>query len=182
MSTLEEPTIKSERVFNGKLISVQVDYVRLKNGKTTTREIVKHPGAAAVIPFTDDGRLVVVEQFRKPLEKVTVEIPAGKLEPEEDVLTCAQRELLEETGYRAAHWSYLISFYTSPGFADERIHLFVAEGLTAGEAKPDADEFVNARAVSLDEAFELMEQGLICDAKTVTAVFAWHRRELQSRG
>ncbi|WP_054949543.1 NUDIX domain-containing protein [Numidum massiliense] len=178
MSTLNEPTIKSETIFEGKIITVQVDDVQLPNGKTATRELVKHSGAVAVLPLTKDQRLVLVEQFRKPLERVTVEIPAGKLEPGEDPLACAQRELAEETGFTARKWSPLVSFFTSPGFADEKIHLYVAEQLEAGKAAPDEDEFVHAMQVTFEEAQQLIAQGRICDAKTVTAVYAWHNRLL----
>lgn len=181
MSKFNEPTIKSETIFEGKLIKLQVDHVRLPNGKSATRELVKHPGAVAVLAFTSDNRLVVVEQYRKPLEKVTVEIPAGKLEQDEEPLQCAKRELVEETGYVATKWAHLVSFYTSPGFADEQLHLYVAEDLQAGQSQPDDDEFVNTREITLDEAFALIETKDICDAKTVAAVYAWQNRELQSR-
>lgn len=181
MSHYDEPTVKSEAIFRGKLINVQVDTVRLPNGKTATRELVKHPGAVAVLALTDDNRLVVVEQYRKPLEKMTVEIPAGKLEPNENLIVCAKRELAEETGYTARTWAHLISFYTSPGFADEQLHLFTAEDLEVGSARPDEDEFVTAQAITLHEAWDLMQEGRICDAKTVTAVYAWQNKLLKNR-
>lgn len=181
MSELNEPTIKSDTIFEGKIIKVQVDRVRLPNGKTATRELVKHPGAVAVLPLTPDNRLVVVEQFRKPLEKVTVEIPAGKLDPGEDRLHCAKRELREETGYSADTWSHLVSFYTSPGFADEEIHLYIAEDLQPGQSQLDDDEFVNVREITLDEAWTLIETADICDAKTVAAIYAWQNREMKNR-
>lgn len=181
MTSLTEPTIKSEPIFDGNIIKVQVDTVRLPNGNTATRELVKHPGAVAVVALTKDNRLVVVEQYRKPLEKMTVELPAGKLEANEEFVDCAKRELAEETGYTAKKWSHLVSFYTSPGFADEQIHLYVAEDLQAGDANPDDDEFVNTREITLDEAFALIDAGAICDAKTVTAIYAWQNRELNKR-
>lgn len=181
MPHFDEPTIKSESVFTGNLINVQVDTVQLPNGKTATRELVKHPGAVAILAITDDNRLVVVEQYRKPLERITTEIPAGKLEPAEDLMTCAKRELVEETGYTADTWTHLVSFYTSPGFADEQLHLFIAEDLQAGSARPDEDEFVTMKAITLDEAWDLMQSGHICDAKTVTAVYAWQHRLLNNR-
>lgn len=181
MSHNNEPTIKSEPIYAGSIIQVQVDTVRLPNGKTATRELVKHPGAVAVIPLTSDNRLVVVEQYRKPLEKLTIELPAGKLEAGEDLLDCAKRELAEETGYTAKTWSHLVSFYTSPGFADEQIHLYVAEDLLAGESHPDDDEFVNTQEITLDDAYAFIQSGNICDAKTVAAIYAWHNRELKNR-
>ena len=180
MSTLEEPTITSETIFEGKIITVQVDYVQLPNGKKATRELVKHPGAVGVVAVTEDDRLIVVRQFRKPLEKVTLEIPAGKLEPGEDPLDCAKRELAEETGYRAGEWTPLVSVFTSPGFADEQIHLYVAKQLKPGESRPDEDEFVEHTFITIEEAFSLIEKGEICDAKTVLAVYAWQNAALQS--
>jgi ADP-ribose pyrophosphatase len=114
----EEVTISSKPIFNGRMISLQVDEVRLPNGQTSTREIVKHPGAVAVIALVED-RMIFVEQYRKPLEKMQIEIPAGKLDSGEEPLEAAKRELIEETGYSSESLSYLCSFYTSPGFADE---------------------------------------------------------------
>lgn len=181
MTRFSEPTVKSDTIFEGRVIRVQVDHVRLPDGNTATRELVKHPGAVAVLPFTEDNRLVVVSQFRKPLEKVTVEIPAGKLDPGEDPLHCAKRELAEETGYRANRWAHLVSFYTSPGFADELIHLYVAEQLQPGTSQPDEGEFVEKSEITLTEAMELIKTGDICDAKTVMAVYAWQNRELSKR-
>lgn len=181
MSGLEEKTIRSRTIFDGKLIRVQLDEVELPDGRTSTREIVKHPGAVAVLAFTEEGKLVLVRQYRNPLEKTILEIPAGKLEPGEDPKACAFRELEEETGYRAEDMQPIVSFYTSPGFADEKIHLFEARGLTKGEMRPDTDEFVEVEELTLEEAYAKMEEGLICDAKTVAAVYFWHNRVLGGR-
>lgn len=145
MKKFEEPTISSKTIFQGKVVKLQVDEVRLPNGKTATRELVRHPGVVAVLPLTKDGKMIVVEQYRKPLERSIVEIPAGKLEQGEDPLQCAHRELKEETGFTANQISHLCSFYTSPGFADELLHLYIAEELMEGQAKPDEDEFVDNR-------------------------------------
>ncbi len=168
----EEMTIKSEPIFQGKIISLQVDHVRLPNGETATREIVRHPGAVAVMAFAD-GKLLVVEQYRKALEKSQVEIPAGKLERGEDPLEAAKRELEEETGYRCGSIRHVSSFYTSPGFADEVMHLYLAEDLTRGEANLDEDEFLECGAITLEEARQYMAEGRISDAKTILAVYAW---------
>ncbi|MGP7816150.1 NUDIX hydrolase [Niallia sp. 01092] len=169
---LQEKTIRSEKIFDGRIITVQVDEVELPNGKTSTRELVKHPGAVAVIAVTDEEKLVLVEQFRKPLEKEIVEIPAGKLEKGEDPAVCAKRELEEETGYGCKSLELLTSFYTSPGFADEIVHLYIAKGLHKIEdaAGLDEDEFVNLMEVSLEEAQELVKNQRIFDAKTMYAV------------
>ncbi len=172
MDSLAEKTVKTEKIFSGKIISLQVDDVELPNGKLSKREIVKHPGAVAIIALTDEGKLILVEQYRKALEKVIVEIPAGKLEPGEKPELCAARELEEETGYECAALERLVSFYTSPGFADELVHLYVATGLKKKEnaASLDEDEFVNLMEVSLDEAAELVRNQRIFDAKTAYAV------------
>ncbi|MED3791388.1 NUDIX hydrolase [Niallia alba] len=172
MSTLEEKTLKTEHIFSGRIIQVQVDEVELPNGKTSTRELVKHPGAVAVIAITEGNKLVMVEQYRKPLEKVIVEIPAGKLEKGEEPALCARRELEEETGYDCKSLELVSSFYTSPGFADEIIHVYVAKGLTKKEdaAGLDEDEFVNVLEITLDEALELIKEQRIFDAKTIFGV------------
>ncbi|SDC37785.1 ADP-ribose pyrophosphatase [Paenibacillus sp. UNCCL117] len=169
----EEVTLSTKPIFEGKIISLQVDTVRLPDGGEATREIVKHPGAVAVLALTGDGRMIVVEQYRKPLEKSQVEIPAGKLDAGEDPLEAARRELEEETGYTAGSLRHVASFYTSPGFADELLHLYVAEQLASGVSRPDDDEFLEAWGVTLEEAKELIRERRISDAKTILAVYAW---------
>lgn len=129
MKKFEEKTLSTKTLFEGRVIDLHYQEVLLPNGKTSTREIIKHPGAVAVIPITQDGKIIMVEQYRKALERSIIEIPAGKLEKGEDPAETARRELEEETGYVCNSLSHLISFYTSPGFADELVHLYVAEGL-----------------------------------------------------
>lgn len=172
MRSLEEKTLHTEHIFSGRVISLQVEEVELPNGKTSKREIIKHPGAVAVIAITDDEKIVMVEQYRKALERNIIEIPAGKLEKGEEPQGCAIRELEEETGYECNNIDWLISFYTSPGFADELVHLYVATGLKKklDAASLDEDEFVNIVEVSLDEAKELVKNQKIYDAKTAFAV------------
>lgn len=171
-SSFEEKTIKSEKIFSGKIISLQIDDVELPNGKHSKRELIKHPGAVAVIAITDEGKIVMVEQYRKALERDVVEIPAGKLEKGEEPALCAKRELEEETGYVCKSLDWLISFYTSPGFADEIVHLYVARGLEKKEdaAPPDEDEFVTLVELTLEEALQYIEERKIYDAKTAYAV------------
>jgi ADP-ribose pyrophosphatase len=173
----EEVTTSSEMIFKGKIISLQVDQVTLPNGGTASREIVKHPGAVAVIPLLGD-KMIVVEQYRKPLEKSQVEIPAGKLDSGEEPLTAALRELEEETGYKSDNIRLVSSFYTSPGFADEIIHLYIAEDLVKGTANPDEDEFLDCEAITLEQAQQYMREGRISDAKTIMAVYAWQLYKL----
>ncbi|MBD8497698.1 NUDIX domain-containing protein [Paenibacillus arenosi] len=173
----EEVTIETKKIFDGKVISLQVDTVTLPDGSTATREIVKHPGAVAVLAIRDD-KMIVVEQYRKPLGKSQVEIPAGKLDAGELPQAAATRELEEETGYIAESLIPLTSFYTSPGFADEIIHLFVAEQLVQGSMQTDEDEFLEVMAFTLDEAFTAIRAGRISDAKTISAVYAWQIKKL----
>jgi ADP-ribose pyrophosphatase len=171
MDNLTEKTIQKEKIYSGKVIDLYVEEVELPNKKTSKREIVKHPGAVAVLAVTDEGKILMVEQFRKPLEKTIIEIPAGKLEKGEDPLQCAKRELLEETGYSAERMKSLGSFYTSPGFADELIHLFFTDSLVnQGSQMTDDDEFLNVLEISVEEARKLLNEQKIHDAKTAYAV------------
>jgi len=172
MKKFEEKTIQSTPIFSGKIISLKVDDVLLPNGKEGKREIINHPGAVAVIAITNEGKLVLVEQYRKALERSIIEIPAGKLERGEEPELAAKRELEEETGYGCHEISYLQSFATSPGFADEVIHLYVAKDLYEIEEKAelDEDEFVSLMEVSIEEAEEMVRDQKIYDAKTAFAV------------
>ena len=167
-----EETLESKPIFQGKIISLQVDTVRLPNRETATREIVRHPGAVAVVAIKDN-KMLVVEQYRKALEKVQVEIPAGKLDAGEVPEAAALRELEEETGYRARSITHLQSFSTSPGFADEIIHLYFTDDLEKGQVHLDEDEFLSCEAITLEQAQQYIQEGRICDAKTLLAVYAW---------
>jgi ADP-ribose pyrophosphatase len=179
MRNLQEQTTKVESIYKGKIIDVSIEHVTLPNGKEVPREIVRHPGAVAVFAVTAENRLLLVRQFRKPLDRTILEIPAGKLEKNEKLLDCAHRELKEETGYTAQTMEFVTSFYTSPGFADELLHIFEAKGLSLGEASPDEDEFVDLIEVSIDEAFAYIEKGAIHDAKTIFAVYYWQNQQLK---
>ncbi|MEC1671975.1 ADP-ribose pyrophosphatase [Bacillus mojavensis] len=172
MKHLEEKTIAKEQIFSGKVIDLYVEDVELPNGKTSKREIVKHPGAVAVLAVTDEGKIILVKQFRKPLERTIVEIPAGKLEKGEEPEYTALRELEEETGYTAKKLTKMTAFYTSPGFADEIVHVFLAEELAVLEEKRelDEDEFVEVMEVTLEEALKLVESREVYDAKTAYAI------------
>ncbi|GGG17058.1 ADP-ribose pyrophosphatase [Lysinibacillus alkalisoli] len=172
MPKFEEKTIATKKIFQGHIINVQVDDVVLPNGKVGKRELVKHPGAVAIIAITSDDKIVLVEQFRKPLERTIIEIPAGKMEAGELPLHTAKRELEEETGYGAEHWEHVQTFSTSPGFADEIIHIYVAQNLyeVSNRAVMDEDEFVELIEVSLQDAQQLMTNEQIYDAKTVFAI------------
>ena len=172
MTNYEEKTLSSETLYEGKIIELRVDEVELPDGKKSKRELVKHPGAVAIIAITEDNKLVLVEQFRKALERTIIEIPAGKIEPGEEPERTAIRELEEETGYKANEFVYIQSFATSPGFADEIIHLYLGTSLQKVEnpAQGDEDEFIGLIECSIEEAEKMMEDGRIFDAKTAYAV------------
>lgn len=178
MKKFEEKTIHSEPIFKGRVISVKVDDVILPNGNESKREIVNHPGAVAIIPITDDGKIILVEQYRKALERSIIEIPAGKLEKGESPETTARRELEEETGFGCHELTYIQSFATSPGFADEVIHLYAAKQLFTIENKADLDEdeFVSLMEVTLEEAEQMVKEQKIYDAKTAFAIL-WLKLE-----
>lgn len=173
MDKLFEQTLEDQQIFAGKIIDVHLQKVKLPNGKESYREVVFHPGAVAIIPLTPDGKLIVVRQFRKALNRSIIEIPAGKLEKNEDPHACALRELREETGCTVEQLKKIVSFYTSPGFANEIIHLFLAENCIIGNNQLDEDEFVELVTVTLEEAKQLIAQQQIIDAKTILAVYYW---------
>ncbi|MDL5142010.1 NUDIX hydrolase [Bacillus atrophaeus] len=181
MKHLEEKTIQKEKLFSGKVIDLYVEDVELPNGKTSKREIVKHPGAVAVLAVTDSNKIILVNQYRKPLERTIVEIPAGKLEKGEEPEYTALRELEEETGYTAKKLTKITAFYTSPGFADEIVHLFLAEDLSVLEEKRelDEDEFVEVMEVTLENALKLVETREVYDAKTAYAIQYLQLKEAQ---
>ncbi|MEK3974842.1 MULTISPECIES: NUDIX domain-containing protein [unclassified Psychrobacillus] len=174
MKKFEEKTVQTNLEFSGRIITLQVDEVLLPNGKTAKREIVKHPGAVAVIAVTDDKKIILVEQYRKALERSIIEIPAGKIEPNEAPELTALRELEEETGYTCANMKFIQSFATSPGFADEIIHLYMAEDIAIMEQASalDEDEFVELLHVSLEEMEQMVISQQIFDAKTAFA-YIW---------
>lgn len=167
-----EVTTQTESIFTGKVISLQVDTVALQDGRSATREIVRHPGAAAVMALLD-GKLLVVEQYRKPMDKCQIEIPAGKLDSEEDPIAAAARELEEETGFRAKSLKLVSAFYTSPGFADEKLYLYFANELELGSQQLDEDEVIHVDTITMEQADAYIAEGRISDAKTILAVYIW---------
>lgn len=178
MNDLDEETLESEQVFGGRLLDVRRDRVRLPNGHESVREYIVHPGAVVVIAELDDGRLLFERQFRYPLRRAFLELPAGKIDPGEDILATARRELLEETGHAAAEWRHLGVMHPCIGYSDERIEIFLARGLTVESAQQlDHEEFIDVLHLSLAEAIEAVRQGEITDGKTITALF-WAERAL----
>ncbi len=173
---LVETKVSSEPVFDGKLLHVRRDTVRLPDGKLATREHIVHPGAVLIVPVLPDGRLVVERQYRYPLDRVFIEFPAGKLDPGETELDTARRELREEAGYEAATWTPLGTIHTLVSYTNEKIDLFVAEGLTHVGAKLDDGEFLEIVTMTLDEMLAALDRGAITDAKTVAALLLYARR------
>ncbi|HXN77113.1 MAG TPA: NUDIX hydrolase [Gemmatimonadaceae bacterium] len=172
---MEEETkagkVKSRRPYTGKIISVDVDTVRFPDGSLGELEMIRHPGASAVVPFLSDPRgedpqVLMIRQYRYAADGYLYEIPAGRLDLGETPRDCAARELKEETGCTAEHFDHLLTMYTTPGFTDEKIHLFMATGLVAGETKHEVDEFLDLHPMRLSRALEMVEAGEIQDSKT----------------
>ncbi len=167
-----EERLAREDLFSGRVVRLVLDTVRRPDGSQARREVILHPGGAAILPVADDGRILLVNQYRHPVEASLWEIPAGKLEPGERPLDCARRELVEETGYEAAVWTPRLSFRTSPGFTDERLTLFVAHGLRR-ITDPRAGEIDRCTLLPQDELLTRIEDGGITDAKTILAILLW---------
>lgn len=163
-----ETTIKETEIYAGNYLNLMNVQVELPNGKLSNRDIIKHPGACAIIPFINENEIILVEQFRKPLERTLLEIPAGKLNKNESPITCAHRELEEETGYKAKDMIYLGKIATAPGFCDEIIHLFKATNLYDGTKSCDEDEFTDIKRFTLDEMKLMIKKGEIIDTKTIS--------------
>ena len=169
---LIESEISSENVFKGVLLDVRKDMVRLPNGKQTVREYIVHPGAVVVLAFLDNGNLLFERQFRYPLRRVFLELPAGKIDPGEAILDTARRELLEETGHVASDWEYIGVMHPCIGYSDERIEIFAARELhRAAEKQLDHNEFLEVLELTPAEARAAVWDGRITDAKTITALF-----------
>lgn len=167
---LTEHFLSGEQVFDGKLLKVHRDVVRLPDGSTGTREYIRHPGAAAIVALFDDGRVLLERQYRYPQRREFIELPAGKLEANEPHLDTAKRELLEETGYVAARWTRLGVVHTAIAYTDEAIELYLARGLTQQERQLDAGEFLETLIVAFGEAIAMIRDGRITDVKTVAGL------------
>ena len=167
---VKEKTISSDRIYTGKTISLRVDTVEIENRGYQKREIVEHVGAVAIVAITDDNKVILIKQFRKPIEQVIWEIPAGKLEIGESPKECAIRELKEETGYSAKNIKLIYKFFTSSGFSNQKIYIFLATGLIKGEPDFDEDEFIEKYEVDIDEAKNMVINNEIEDAKTTIGI------------
>ncbi|MBQ9859504.1 MAG: NUDIX hydrolase [Clostridia bacterium] len=174
MDTLTEKTLSQTTAFQGRLLRLRVDEVRLPDGSTAGREVVEHPGGVAVLALTDTEEVLLVRQFRYPYGEILTEIPAGKREAGEEPLVTGMRELAEETGYRADNYTFLGTLYPTPGYCDEVIYLYMATDLHLVDAHPDEDEFLEVGRMPLAQLVDLVLDNRIPDAKTQTAALkAW---------
>ncbi len=171
-TNLVETFVSKKTVWRGNAVNFDVDTVRLPNGKLATREYIAHPGAVGVVPFRDRDTIVMVRQYRHPVGAVTLELPAGKLDAHESVLSCIKRELAEETGYTARTFTPLIRYWPTPAFANEILHLYVATGLKKGRANTDEDEFLEVVSVPFKKAVAMVRCGKIRDSKTVIGLLS----------
>ena len=167
--TFEEKTLKSEKIYKGAIINLRRDKVTVQGG-TSYREIIEHNGGAVIAALTEDKKLVMVRQYRKPADKVMLEVPAGKIDPGEKPLEAAVRELKEETGYTAEKVEFLTQFYPSVGYSEEMLYLYLCTGLTPGETNFDENEAIDIEEVELDRLFKMAMSGEIDDAKTLIAI------------
>jgi ADP-ribose pyrophosphatase len=169
----EEKLKTRAKIYSGRSVGFSADEIFLPNGKTAVREYMEHPGAVAIIPFLDKKNIILVQQYRFPVRKLTFELPAGKLDRGEKIISCAKRELEEETGYRCGKIRKLISFWPTPAFATEIIHIFAATGLVKTKKMPDDDEFLETKTVSFEGAMRMIKNGKIMDSKTIIALLGW---------
>jgi len=172
---MADAKLGSRRIYTGRVLNLDIDQVRFPDQSTGELEIIRHPGASAVLPFLSDPtgpdpQILLIKQYRYAAEDFLYEVPAGRLDPNELPVDCARRELTEETGCTAEHIEPLYTFYTTPGFIDERIHGFMATGLTRGESRREADEFMTLETLTLSRALELIKRGEIRDGKTAVLI------------
>ena len=164
--------VEKKKIFEGVVFDIQVDKIIYDSGNESVREVVVHNGGAVVLPITDEGKLILVKQFRYPFQKFLIEAPAGKLEKDEDPYECATRELTEETGYTSAKITKLGEIYTTPGFCDEILHLYLATDLTAGDHNREEGEYgMEVFEYSISEVDEMIKNGDIVDAKTIAIIY-----------
>lgn len=165
-----EKTINSEIIYRGKILNLKVDNVELPGGRQARREVVEHAGAVAVVAVDEEENVFLVKQYRYPVQEELLEIPAGMIEPGENPLQCAQRELEEETGIKALSWQFLFGFYSTPGFCDERLHIYLARDLQFVRQRLEADESIQVFKLPLGKAPEMIERGEIRDAKSIAGL------------
>ncbi len=169
----KEEAVEKNRLFDGKVIKLNVDKVKLENGEIAVREVIRHSGGAAVLAVDENNDLFFVRQYRYACEEEMLEIPAGKLNEGEDPLECAKRELLEETGLKAETWEAVGVFRPSPGYTDEKLYVYIARNLTLGKQNLDEDEFLDVVKLNATKAIKKVENGEITDAKSVIAIYKY---------
>lgn len=166
----EEKTVSRKQIYQGNIIKVEYVTVTLPDGREATRDIVLHPGASAIVPLSDNGEIYMVRQYRKPIDKISLEIPAGKLDKGEDPRACAERELREETGLTSGNIKHMLSIHSTPGFSNEVLHVYLATELKEGELCADDDEFITSEKIPVSELIDKIISGEITDAKTIIGV------------
>ena len=177
---LLESKLSSELVYKGIFLEMKRDQVGLPDGKTALREYLTHPGAVAIVGLLDDGRILLERQYRYPIHEAVIEIPAGKLDPQEDPLVCARRELKEETGYEAREWQFLGRIHPVISYSTEFIDIYLAQGLQSGESALDEEEFLDVFAANLDELVSWIKEGKVTDVKTIIATY-WLQDYLKTK-
>ena len=165
-----EKVVSSKTLYRGKLLDLRLDEVLLSSGRRVRREIVVHPGASAILPIIEPGKILMVRQYRHPVGEVLLEIPAGTLRPGEDPMACAARELEEETGYRAENLTHLATIYPAPGYSSEILHIYLARDLRRGVQAPEMDEDISVMEMSVDQVLDGIRDGRIRDSKTIVAI------------
>ena len=165
-----EKTLKEEYIYKGKIINLKIEEVLLPNNKKSNREIVEHRGAAAIVAIDKNNNIILVKQYRKPVEDYLLEIPAGTLEPDEEPIVCAKRELIEETNFDAHKFKFLTSFCSTPGFTTEKLYVYIATDLYKKQGTPDEDEFINIVTIPFEKAIEMVLKGEIQDAKSMISI------------
>jgi len=170
ISDFEEKTLSSSNIFQGRIISLRKDKVKLPDGRISTREIIEHPGAVVILAINKEKEIIMIKQFRKATEEVLWELPAGTLEENEKLIDCARRELEEETGYYPRKLKKIITFFSTPGFCNEKLTLFIAEDLIKGNKNEDEDEFIQVEHIKIKKALEMIKKNIIKDAKTIIGI------------